>query len=180
LFDSAKFHRIPRLRPRFCSAIVASSSRDTFYCSRNRSVASPFDFYSSFRDIFMLSFLFFSEFFAAGQMCLHCFSHVPTSFFIAPRDLTNFRKQPVVIDAVVANRSRLRVTNVSDPIDVRLLFFRDRSSLPAVLKFDGNNVYIMIVNDVVKNAFFFSQRCFLRNWCFLCLVCYDISNTSKI
>lgn len=156
---SRSFHRILRLCPRFLQFTRPPLLHPVvtpfivFEKSVHRFAVRCFN--SSFRDIFALSFLFFCfEFFlAVGQTRLRCFSHGPASFFIAPL-LTNPRKQPVVVGAVVANRSRLRVTNVSDPIDVCLLFFRDRSSPPVVLKFDGNNVYIMIVNGVVKGCFF--------------------------
>lgn len=65
------------------------------------------------------------------DVSLRCFS-CPAFFFIAPL-LTAPRKQPVV----AANRSRLRVTNVSGPIDVGPPLFRDRSPPPAITKFDG-------------------------------------------
>lgn len=63
------------------------------------------------------------------------FSH-SRIFFITPL-LTNPCKHPVVVDTVVANRSRLQVTNVSGPIDVGPLLFCDRSLVPSsIVKFD--------------------------------------------
>lgn len=74
--------------------------------------------------------LFLSDFpFASRRTRLHCFS----PRFITSR-LTNPRQQPIVVDA---NRcQRLRVTNVSGPIDVGSLLFGDRSLLPTIVKFD--------------------------------------------
>ena len=66
--------------------------------------------------------------------------------------MTNLRKQLVVVDAVVANRSRLRVSNVSGLIDVGSLLFRDQSTSLTIIKFDRNNVYMMTVNDVLENV----------------------------
>lgn len=84
-----------------------------------------------------LSCCFFEFSFAVRQTRFHsCFSGILAFFFITPL-LTNPHKHPVVVDTVVANRSRLRVTNVSGPIDVGPLLFCDRSLVPSsIVKFD--------------------------------------------
>lgn len=136
----------PRLLPRpgcasspafaVCSTTIAWPGRDTFSIfvrsSGNRGRCA-LDFHVSPRDA---TALFFRISFrpAFRQTCLRCFS--PPFFFVAPLFSAIPRKQAVV-GAVMANRSRFRVTNVLDP-----LLFHDRSSLGrAVVKFDGEQKF---------------------------------------
>lgn len=132
-----------RTRLQFARSLVAPLNRHLFHFHRSR----PSIFTALFAT---LSCCFFEFSFVVRQTRLHsCFSRILAFFFITPL-LTNPRKHPVVVDTIVANRSRLRVTNVSGPIDVSPLFFCDRSLVPSsIVKFDEKqrlHDYTMIVN----------------------------------
>jgi len=158
------FHHIPgkpdtpRTPFAVCSTTILLHRADTFFIFTRRSLPlSP----SIFTVLFAMLLRCFFRFFAVRQIRrrLRCF-RVP-AFFFCPV-LTNPRKQPVV-----TNRSRLQVTNVSGPIDVGSLLFRDRSSRLSVVKFDGKQRLHDDRKWYSREHFFIITTLlghFLRNW----------------
>lgn len=156
-----------RTRLQFARSLVASLNRHLFHFHR---LAGP----SIFTALFAFALLFRIFLRRSTDASLHsCFSRIlALFFFLLPPLLTNPRKHtPSSSDTIVANRSRLRVTNVSGPIDVSPLFFCDRSLVPSsIVKFDEQqrlHDYTMIVNRDERTLPSYILIIILRNWHFI-------------